>query len=240
MCYSEWLIPAPCEPYLPLSMSPQHSHTSLNMDQVGFKDCRTMNCYYQFLQEADGTNHLRPWRFPSLVSLPLYPQTNTKNILHVPSVRNLRSPSLPSMRIRNSSFRIKSNSKSMIGKPSIFLTKASIENGSSSNFSQSLVSFGSASSRYINQDQTSSSPNIVRKQPKLHVSASSMSFLGSTSNIKYERGTKEKLRLTSSFNNLESFSSSRRARTDRYIEKRKLAKDVVEYWTSFSNRRTFL
>ena len=82
----------------------------------------------------------QPWKFPSLVSLPLHPQRGPQNLLRIPGT--CRSPSMPLIR-RRSSYRSKSrilsnrsDSEPTIGlnqtaepieQPSIVLTKASVE-----------------------------------------------------------------------------------------------------------------
>ena len=78
-CYSEWLIPAPGESYLP------------GLTEAGIR---------KRSETISRDARLGPWKFPSLVSLPRYPsgkrisRTNLRPSLSISS-KSVRSPSLP-------------------------------------------------------------------------------------------------------------------------------------------------
>ncbi|XP_023347040.1 uncharacterized protein LOC111715874 [Eurytemora carolleeae] len=91
-----WLIPAPGEPYLAL---PQANSDSVVNRQYGV---------------GDDIKLRQPWRFPSLVSLPLYPQKSPAIYLSVPEQKTSRSPSLPTIQRKSSqipSFSCRSDSE---------------------------------------------------------------------------------------------------------------------------------
>jgi hypothetical protein len=142
------------------------------------------------------------------------------------------------MRSRNSSLSFKSNPKSVVQKPIIFLTRASIEKESNDSIFHSV---GSASS-LINQAK----PHNIRQEPfpaspsfsnwnrnkKLHKKASSMSYLGLAS--KNKRGEKKK---STSHNHLKHGYIPKRGRED---ERRQYAQNGLDLWTSFSDKKPLM
>ena len=85
-CYSEWLIPAPGESYLP------------SLTEAGIR---------KRSETISRDARLGPWKFPSIVSLPRYasgkriPRSNLRPSLSISS-KSLRSPSLPVERLWDS------------------------------------------------------------------------------------------------------------------------------------------
>ena len=85
-CYSEWLIPAPGESYLP------------SLTEAGIR---------KRSETISRDARLGPWKFPSIVSLPRYAsgqrisRSNLRPSLSISS-KSLRSPSLPVERWRDS------------------------------------------------------------------------------------------------------------------------------------------
>ena len=142
------------------------------------------------------------------------------------------------MQSRNSSFSFESNSKSVLQKPSIFLTRASIEKESNDSIFHSIGSTSSlinqAKSHNISQEPilASSSFSHCNRHKKLQASASSMSHLGLAS--KNEYGEKKKLNQSTSHNNLKYGYIPKRDRED---ERRRLAQNVPDCWTSFLDKK---
>ena len=117
------------------------------------------------MQSREDLKLYQPWKFPSLVSLPLHPQRGPNNLLRIPEPRanTCRSPSMPVIKNRGT-YRSKSNFLSTrsdseptmclrltpesIRRPSIVLTRASVEqeetwNGSIGSRLPSHLSLGS-------------------------------------------------------------------------------------------------
>ena len=119
-----------------------------------------------YYQSCEDLKLYQPWKFPSLVSLPMYPQRGPNNLLRVPLTREnaTRSPSLPVINKNLRPSRSKSNFLSTRSdseptmclsltpqsarRPSIVLTRASVEqeerwNGSIGSRLPSHLSLGS-------------------------------------------------------------------------------------------------
>ena len=119
-----------------------------------------------YYQSCEDLKLYQPWKFPSLVSLPMYPQRGPNNLLRVPLTREnaSRSPSLPLINKNPRTSRSKSNFLSTRSdseptmclsltpqsarRPSIVLTRASVEqeerwNGSIGSRLPSHLSLGS-------------------------------------------------------------------------------------------------
>ena len=122
-------------------------------------------CTFVISQSREDLKLYQPWKFPSLVSLPLHPQRGPNNLLRIPEARanTCRSPSMPVIKNRGT-HRSKSNFLSnrsdseptmclsltpgSVRRPSIVLTKASVEqeetwNGSIGSRLPSHLSLGS-------------------------------------------------------------------------------------------------